>query len=386
MTHLYDFARRPSYVAFLAVLLFIGACATHQRETPEPNSNRQESAARREQDELRRHMEEQKRAQAEVGRQMEEQKRMQEEAAARAEQRMEEVQRLTEQMATQERREEEARRQALMQEESRAQAQATEEPRRHPGARFPDPAGPKEPAGPSRPVRPEPTTSSPKPPLNVDAFLASLKASTIALSAPRQMKVEEEEVTVVLWLDPSKPTKADLTQQLHVEVRKDGQTVDTKIVAAENVQFSRIMRATLIGGDAFTVRPAPEQIQLVGENGRTEWKWQVTAKETGIHSLQARLEAVVREDGQDRSRFIGTWDTKVTVRITPPYFAKKYWQFEATAIVLPFVGWGYNKFGKKKRSAGTLERRSIDTAPREYTLRPTGWVRVVSGIQSLPSV
>ena len=125
----------------------------------------------------------------------------------------------------------------------------------------------------------------------------------------------------------------------------------------EPLKVGTSMKAKL-SGDGFDVVPLNEEEQIVAGDRFTQWAWDVTAIESGQKELNLTVTVkVIVEEVGEKGRDLPVMTRTVQVRINPVYsikeFLSAYWQFLATALVLPIVAWAWRRYSTKKAEAGS---------------------------------
>lgn len=102
------------------------------------------------------------------------------------------------------------------------------------------------------------------------------------------------------------------------------------------------MKAELLGED-FVIEGKEPQEQLVTQRDTTVWTWRVYSEMPGQRMLKVRIHTLVKVDGQEAPRTIEVAETQVSVKVNPSEWALRHWEWIATALVLPIIGWGLKR-------------------------------------------
>jgi hypothetical protein len=143
---------------------------------------------------------------------------------------------------------------------------------------------------------------------DVDAALRELVTGSVAFNTPERMRLGERRA-IMLIASPNMNAET-----LATELRR--QIGGTEPIAAEVLQVSPLMEARLEGAPAFDVTPLTPTQQLVARSAPTEWRWEVTAKESGIRSLHLTINTIITIEGERFPRAIRVLDRKIYVEIS----------------------------------------------------------------------
>ena len=180
----------------------------------------------------------------------------------------------------------------------------------------------------SKPVWPE-----------VDAALAKLPQGSAAVTAPSEV-LEYRGFDVSLRL--AKMAFADLIQDTRSKAPQG-----TTVHGIAGVRMSPRMKAELIGEDFIIEEKGPRE-QVVTLNEDTVWNWRVHSESLGRHVLVVRLNTLLTAGGHEAPKTIDVAEAQINVKVNPPEWALKHWQWIASALVLPAIGWSFKRFFDKK--------------------------------------
>jgi hypothetical protein len=179
----------------------------------------------------------------------------------------------------------------------------------------------------------------------VDAALQELIAGNVAFNTPQRMHFHEIHTIALIaspQLDP-----ATLSEELRKRIGGNDP------VAVAPVQIAPLMEAQLGGAPAFEVTPLTPIRQPVSRAAPTEWRWTVMANETGTHTLQLTINAVVTVAGERFPRSLNVLSRDIEVYITTRQrvgtFLAGNWQWLLGTIVIPLAVWFWSNSRKQKR-------------------------------------
>jgi len=120
---------------------------------------------------------------------------------------------------------------------------------------------------------------------------------------------------------------------------------------------SKVMRAELTG-DTFKITQLGPPEQLI-HDGRFEWNWKVNPLKSGDHELQLVTSIVVPVPSMGTQQSVIHSEYRhVRVHVSPVFvmghFVAAYWQWIASSIAIPLLGWVWKKQrdGKRAPSVG----------------------------------
>ena len=172
------------------------------------------------------------------------------------------------------------------------------------------------------------TTLSPEELLaQVDAALAKALKGHFTYVAPSVMKLDET-LTIEILLNPSLSAEELATQIVEssglvtstaepgVLLSRSGGEV--KVIGSQ-AEITPLMKAILLAEDpqAFNIQPIhDDEIQIVGKNSTTAWRWLVTAQEGGIQKLILVIYRQVKLEEQAYWRDVETYRAEIDVKVT----------------------------------------------------------------------
>jgi len=227
-----------------------------------------------------------------------------------------------------------------------------------PETTSPEPAGGPPPAPPPPPSvtpreRPSPSPGVPvgRPaPITsrfdeVDDALQELIAGNVAFNTPERMQFHESRTIALIasaQLDPS-----TLSQELRQRIGGNDP------VAVQRVQIAPLMETQLVGAPAFEIAALTPTRQPVSRAEPTEWRWTVRATETGRHTLNLTIIAVVTVDNERFPRSLNVLNRDIDVYITAPQrvamFLSGNWQWLLGTIFIPVAVWFWTNRRKQYR-------------------------------------
>ena len=185
----------------------------------------------------------------------------------------------------------------------------------------------------------------------VDSVRETLRNANVAFNAPDHGKVGKTFVV-----------EAKVSQVLTSELLGKEITEPGKVETAP-LRVSRLLIATLSGGEAFDVSPSGRQSKFVSESGITTWTWQVTPKSAGeARLLILTFDAVIKVDDQTDNLTINTFKRSLHVDVDWPENAGQWldwvkkngenihwiWVTVVLPTVMAFLAW---LTGKRSRAA-----------------------------------
>lgn len=164
----------------------------------------------------------------------------------------------------------------------------------------------------------------------LDDSFPEFQMGNIVFNTPDTMTFGETR-GIQLLLSPTQ-TIAELEAQLQ----------ESGALRQRRIRISKVMEASL-SGKGFKIDPLTTTLQFVNPKGVTEWRWEVTALESGQRKLYLTMNAILEVDGKELPHTIQTLHEVIEVRITWQQhvsgFVAENWKWLWTAIVVPFVGW-----------------------------------------------
>jgi hypothetical protein len=183
----------------------------------------------------------------------------------------------------------------------------------------------------------------------VDAALGELVQGHIAFNTPERMRYGESR-PVGLVASPAMDAGT-----LSKELRSRIGGADPVEVAT--LQIAPLMEAHLEGAPAFEVTSLTPEQQPVGGLAPTEWRWTVTAAETGHHQLHLSINAILTVAGERYPRSIDVLNRDIEVDISAGQrlgtFLGQNWQWLSGTIFIPLALWVWNQKYRKKRKQRT---------------------------------
>ena len=157
-----------------------------------------------------------------------------------------------------------------------------------------------------------------------------MEFGNIAFNTPENINLDDSaQIQLILSL-------SDTIDELKGLITEDGEKVGAAI------QVSDKMEARL-SGYMFQITAITPEVLAVSKIHRTEWKWEIHAKEKGFHKLHLTLSAIVKVDGESTSRVVETYDRTIRVNDSPSQKIKAFfgnnWQWLCAALLLPAIGW-----------------------------------------------
>jgi len=189
----------------------------------------------------------------------------------------------------------------------------------------------------NRPTPPEFKTANWRDELNKE--LARLPIGRIAFNPPERMKVGiKERIEVRISKDPDADIVSALTGQ--------------GVPQIEEIKVYEFMKVKLTG-EEFDIDPLNEEEQIIGPQGYTEWAWEVLPRKSGEKFLHLHVSLRIKIPFGEKTKDHPVMDKAILVKINPIYTAKvfccAYWQWIATAIILPLIAFIWRQHKSEKR-------------------------------------
>jgi hypothetical protein len=162
----------------------------------------------------------------------------------------------------------------------------------------------------------------------------------IMFNTPRLMQVGQK---VRMQVRISKRAQAEFFKSSAVD---SDQTIDSLLVG-------EIMIVKLIG-DAFHITAYDEDEQGVTDDGYTQWEFDITPQETGVHELYVKAGVLYHLPSLGNTRkFFPSYEKKIRVEISSwklvAGFVSNRWEFLVSTILLPGAIWGYSKVRRRRK-------------------------------------
>lgn len=186
---------------------------------------------------------------------------------------------------------------------------------------------------------PETRSLPPEPPETPDSLLSRLPVGAGVIDAP-------EEVLQYQGFNVSVHVAKKKLDELINDIKSKA-PAGTTVQGIAGVRLSPRMKAELIGDDLNIEDKGPQE-QLVTLNEATVWTWRVHYETPGRHMLEVRLYALIIIDGREAPRIFQVADANVAVKVNPSGWVLRHWEWIASALVLPIIGWGLKRWLDKK--------------------------------------
>jgi hypothetical protein len=168
------------------------------------------------------------------------------------------------------------------------------------------------------------------PTVKSDAVLDQLSSANMMFSGPVNTNITQP-IRAQLLIDPTISL-----EELEKSAVAQSPTISSRIA------ISKIVIASIVA-DKFDIKALTPERQAISPTSQTEWLWQLTPKAPGQHEITLSISAVVTVDGNTAERFIKTFEKTVIVEITTMQyimgFAKQYWQWLWTVLIVPGIVW-----------------------------------------------
>ena len=180
----------------------------------------------------------------------------------------------------------------------------------------------------------------------VDDALQELIAGNVAFNTPERMQFHESR-TIAL-IASAQFDSSTLSQELRQRIGGNDP------VAVQEVQIAPLMEAQLAGAPAFEIAALTPTRQPVSRSAPTEWRWTLRAAESGKHTLNLTINAVVTVGNENFPRSLNVLNRDIDVYITAPQrvgmFLSGNWQWLLGTIVIPLAVWVWTNRRKQKRT------------------------------------
>jgi hypothetical protein len=154
-----------------------------------------------------------------------------------------------------------------------------------------------------------------------------------------------------------------VSQALSVPVLKEQIHAKGDVVEGNRVRSAPMMQAHLTGG-AFDIAAVTAETQPISATETTEWKWEIKPKEFGKLPLNLAVNAVLKLDGDERTRTLRTFEETVEVTVSWSQSALAFldahveWIVEGllTAVFIPIAGWLWKHWRKRRLLPAVAKR------------------------------
>jgi hypothetical protein len=185
----------------------------------------------------------------------------------------------------------------------------------------------------------------------VDAELKRALQGNFQYTAPSAMKLNET-FTIELLLNPSLSADELATQivensGLVTSTAEPGKLLtsgggEVKVVGRE-LEITPLMKVVLLAEDpqGFLIQPLHDnEVQIVGKNNTTTWRWLITAKKAGTQKLILIIYRQVKLDEEAYWRDVETYRADINVNVTfAQWLGSLDWKWIAgvlvTALLIP---------------------------------------------------
>lgn len=214
----------------------------------------------------------------------------------------------------------------------------------------------------------------------VEQGIGSLREARLAIATAREINmalVDTMATGLLAYNAPITMTTGEVYPVIARVIQNLGANVEQDIIAGleaaggvpqvEEIKVSPIMRAELRAESegAFTITALSEDEQLVGESTHTEWQWRVVPETWGRQKLLLTMTAILEVPGaSERLYSLPIFEREIEVQINPVHvvgtFVGDYWQWLATAIVLPLASWVWVRIRTKRGDASSKRGGKAD--------------------------
>lgn len=145
------------------------------------------------------------------------------------------------------------------------------------------------------------------------------------------------------------------TEQEIKDIVKD----KTGQVVTDKIDVSRTVTASIIA-PSFDVFPANDITQGLSMSEPTKWHWTLVATKPGNQTVQLRVVAHIKIDGEKVERELETYSRNLDISIPPLAFSdivysflKDHIEFVISGMIIPFVIWLYHAYKSRKKKKKT---------------------------------
>ncbi len=161
----------------------------------------------------------------------------------------------------------------------------------------------------------------------IDEQLRNSISANFSHLVPTRMKVDETfpiELLISISLTPDElATKVVENSGLATSTAEPGELVtdsgENVIITGDTIEITPQVKAVLIPTDsqAFEIqRIHDNDIQFIGSQGPTSWRWVIKAKKEGAQNLVLVVYRLIKFNGSDSWRQVKTYESEINVQIT----------------------------------------------------------------------
>ena len=178
--------------------------------------------------------------------------------------------------------------------------------------------------------------------------VASLPVGSALFNPPERMRQGETKMVEVRVV-PVTEEEIEQDEQLQATLTADFEGEHEVLIIP--LRVSTVMQAEL-SGEAFTIVPLMAKEQIQSPDGEAlRWIWEVTPEKAGEQRLTLTLSVVVNAEGMGDKNHVTTEVRQVQISGNPIYAASQFMtgnlEWIVTGLLLPAVGWGWNKWRKR---------------------------------------
>jgi hypothetical protein len=181
-------------------------------------------------------------------------------------------------------------------------------------------------------IRPKPSTS------------LQWTSRALAFNTPDRMELGEK---VRVRVKVSKRA-----QQQLLESETSGDSLSRDSLIAGDVMIVKLI------GDAFNITAHDDEEQGVTDDGYTQWEFDVSAREDGVHKLYVKAGIVgdVPLLGTTTRKFFPSYERKITVEVSVLHqfsgYISKRWEFLVITFLISGCLWSYLRWRKRRSFTG----------------------------------
>jgi tetratricopeptide (TPR) repeat protein len=214
----------------------------------------------------------------------------------------------------------------------------------------------------------------------VGAAPAKIAVPPPAVSMPGASDLIEQAlkqlVPVRMLFNPPEEMQVGVTERVEARIGK-GSTVELStelkgrgLAQTERIQVGTFMKARLRGAN-FDVKLLSHEEQVVAESDFTQWAWDVTPLKAGSQVLSMLITVRIKlpDDGEEAKDY-PVFDKQIKVRVNLQHtiagLIRRYWQWLASAVIIPVLVWGYGSVTTYRHTQAAMREGDSYMATHAY--------------------
>ena len=179
-----------------------------------------------------------------------------------------------------------------------------------------------------------------------------------------------------MLFNPPEEMQVGVTERVEARIGK-GSTVELSaelkgrgLAQTERIQVGTFMKVRLSGGN-FDVKPLSHEEQIVAESDFTQWAWNVTPLKAGsqVLSMLVTVRIKLPDDGEEAKDY-PVFDKQIRVRVNLQHtiegLIRRYWQWLASAVIIPALVWGYGSVTSYRHTQAAMREGDSYMATHAY--------------------